>query len=83
MIRIKSRKYSLKVNALQGKSANLKSPRKGLMTGRTIESLDSKIEVALWESNNNSLLFDVGLNAGLEIMDREDELIKGLNIKNP
>ncbi len=79
LIRIKSRNYLLEVNAFQGKSADLKSPKKGLMTGRTIESLDSKLEVSLWESNNNSLLFDVGLNAGLEIMDFEDELIKGLN----
>lgn len=78
LIRIELKKLTLEVKAFQGEKVHLKSPQKGVMTGRTIESLDSKIEVSMWDKAGNSLFSDIGFHAGLEIMDDKDELTRGL-----
>jgi hypothetical protein len=78
---IKTRKHKLNVNAIQGDSVQLKSPRKGLMTGRTIESLDSILEVKLIDNITDEILFSgIGQDSGLEIMDDRNELTNGLGL---
>jgi hypothetical protein len=79
-IHIQTRAYLLEINAIQGKSVSLKSPEKGLMTGRTIESINSKIDVSLTNYKGNVLFSDTGIDAGLEIMDDNNELIEGLRL---
>lgn len=81
MLTIQTRKHLLKVNAVQGERVHLKSPEKGLMTGRTIESLSSRLEVSLTEKSNGEPVFiGIGYYAGFEIMDDEDKLIRGLHL---
>ena len=80
-LRVQTKNYVLEVQAIKGDSVSLKSPVKGLMTGRTIESLNSILEVQLTDKNGNVLFSDTGHDAGLEIMDDKDELIKGLKLK--
>jgi hypothetical protein len=78
---IQTRKHMLKVNAIQGDSVQLKSPRKGLMNGRTIESLNSILDVKLLDKFTDEILFSgIGHDSGLEIMDDKNELIHGLNL---
>lgn len=77
---VQTKGYVLEVNAIHGDSVSLKSPVKGLMTGRTIESLNSRLEVSVTTKKGDVLFSDIGLDAGLEIMDDKDELIKGLNL---
>ena len=79
-LRIQSKNYVLEVQAIKGDSVSLKSPVKGLMTGRTIESLNSILEVQLTDKRGNVLFSDTGRDAGLEIMDDNDELTKGLKL---
>lgn len=79
---IQSKDTTLSISAVQGKTVSLKSPEKGLMTGRTIESLDSNIHVSLQDRLSGEEIFQgSGTYAGLEIMDEKDELIRGLNLK--
>jgi hypothetical protein len=76
---IETRKNQLKINAERGASVDLKSPLKGEMTGRTIESLSSTIDVNLISrSDKKSIFAGTGIDAGLEIMDDKKELPKGL-----
>jgi hypothetical protein len=79
-IRVETRKHTLVIDAQQGESVQLKSPEKGLMTGRTIESLDSRIDVKLLDKNGALVFYGVGANAGLEIMDEEGRLGRGLGL---
>ena len=81
-IQVQTKTHLLGIKAIQGDSVSLKSPVEGLMTGRTIESLDSTIEVSLTNKNGDALFSGVGLDAGLEIMDDNDELVEGLQLKD-
>ena len=81
-IQVQTRTHILEIKAIQGDSVSLKSPVMGLMTGRTIESLDSKIWVLLTNSDGDVLFSDIGFDAGLEIMDDSDELVDGLQLKD-
>jgi hypothetical protein len=75
---IQTKKHMLKVNAIQGDSVELKSPQKGFMTGRTIESLNSILKVKLLDKITDETLFiGIGHDSGLEIMDEKNELIRG------
>ena len=77
---VQSRKHILVIDALQGESVPLKSPKKGLMIDRTIESLDSRLKINLLDRNGFTLFSGVGINAGLEIMDDENKLSRGLDL---
>lgn len=78
-LNIETRSHRLEIYARKGETVSLRSPMKGEMTGRTIESLSSSIEVKLFSKSGHELLFSgIGKYAGLEIMDEEDELISGL-----
>ena len=78
-LNIETQSHRLEIYARKGETVSLRSPQKGEMTGRTIESLSSSIEVRLFSKPGHELLFSgTGKYAGLEIMDEEDELISGL-----
>lgn len=79
-IKVKTQTHRLEIRAIRGDSVSLKSPIKGLMTGRTIESLDSILNVSFTDNKGDVLFSDTGIDAGLEIMDDNNELIKGLNL---
>lgn len=80
-ITVQSKKYNLSIHATQGESVLLKSPIQGRMTGRTVESLDSRIVLDLKERKSRKTIFKgSGLDAGLEIMDERDELVQGLGL---
>lgn len=80
-MKIQSKSHTLKVDAVQGEGAYMKSPQRGLMTGRTIESLSSSLKVTLVDKRKSTIVFTgTGLHAGLEIMDDKNELIQGLDL---
>jgi len=71
---IEDKNNILIIKAQKGKSASLKAPSLGLMTSRSIESIDSSISLRLFDKNTKSskkeLIFkDKGEYAGLELMD--------------
>jgi len=62
----------------------LKSPHAGSMTGRIFESLAATLKLRLYAKKSTGdqlLLEDEGRNAGLEVMDDADELLRTLNKK--
>ncbi len=78
---VQSKSHTLQVDAVQGDSVHLKSPQRGLMTGRTIESLSSTLKVTLTDKRKSTIVYKgSGLEGGLEIMDAKNELIQGLNL---
>lgn len=77
---VESRRHRLEVEAEQGESVHLRSPERGLMTGRTIESLSSRVKVTLRDNRGETMFSGIGHNAGLEIMDDRNELVKGLGL---
>jgi hypothetical protein len=80
-LKIESRKFCLEIKALKGESVSLRSPIRGEMKGRTIESLSGIIEVRLVSKQDDEILFSgTGSNAGLEIMDENSDLIKKLGL---
>jgi len=81
MITIESKTHSLEIDACQGEKVDLKSPEKGVMTGKTVESLSSHIKLKLKNKKRNALIYSgETYGAGLEIMDPHDRIIKGLNL---
>jgi hypothetical protein len=80
-IKIETRSHVLEVEARKGESIVLRSPRRGEMNGTTIESLTSVIDVKLFSKlNHKSLYSGTGRDAGLEIMDEDDELERVLKL---
>jgi tocopherol cyclase len=80
-LKIETWRNVLEVEAKKGESVVLRSPRRGEMTGRTIESLTSVIDVKLFSKlNHKSLYSGTGRDAGLEIMDEDDELVNRLKL---
>lgn len=76
---IEDRIHILYVKAKRGNSASLKAPSLGLMTSRSIESIDSIISIKLFKKNSKTskpkLIFeDIGKFAGLELMRVENLL---------
>ena len=79
---IADRDFNLDLEGVQGKAVVLKSPHAGSMTGRIHESLTASLKLRLYakRSTRNQLLLETeGRNAGLEIMDDADELLRRLN----
>jgi len=80
-LKIETRSHVLEVEARKGESIVLRSPRRGEMTGRTIESLSSELDMNLFSKMDHVTLYSgTGVNAGLEIMDEDDELARGLKL---
>ena len=79
---IEDQHFKLDLEGLPGMVVALKSPHAGSMTGRIFESLDATLKLWLYtkaSTGNQLLLEDEGRNAGLEVMDDADELLRTLN----
>ena len=80
-LKIETRSHVLEVEARKGESIALRSPMLGEMTGRTMESLSSEVDARLFSKRDDATLYiGTGVDAGLEIMDQDDELARGLNL---
>lgn len=78
---IETRRYILEVQAMKGESVVLRSPKRGEMTGRTIESLAGVVDVKLFSKHSYETLYSgTGRDAGLEIMDEDNELVNRLKL---
>lgn len=65
---IASRKYKLEVKAKREPGVDLASPIAGYMSGRRVESLNSRIEVKITDRVSRKVIFnDVGENGSLDI----------------
>ena len=81
-ITIESRTHRLDLDASQGEAVDLKSPEKGVMTGKTVESLSSNIKLKLSDKKRNTLVYSgETFGAGLEIMDQQDRIRKNLDLE--
>lgn len=68
---VQDKKALIEVQAQRAQGASLRSPVKGLMTGRITESLDSTIHLKFYLKTNRQqdLIFEgTGRNAGLEVV---------------
>jgi tocopherol cyclase len=75
---IADRRHRLEVKARRSKSGVLRSPVRGAMDGRTVESIDASVDVALGDRSGSQTLFqDHGRNAGLEVMGDVNSLLPG------
>jgi len=73
-IQIEDKKYRLEFKIFKKGSdfGNLKAPSSGEMLGHIAESINSKIELKLYNKKDNQLIIDdIGVNSGLEIKDPE------------
>jgi hypothetical protein len=69
-IEIKNKTHTLKVKAVQNRSGMLNAPGLGEMNRIIKESIDSTIEIELFDNNNKSIFSDIGTRAGLEIIEK-------------
>jgi len=67
-IKIKTRKFSLEINALKGQKGSLKAPVSGNMERIIHESIDASIQIKLYDERKNLLFSGTGANAGLEMV---------------
>jgi tocopherol cyclase len=78
-MKVEDKRYSLDIWADSGRVVDLKSPKMGVMQGRTAESLRGFIKVSIFDKKEKLTLFS-GASTGLdlEIMDDEEKLKKGV-----
>jgi hypothetical protein len=69
-IEIKNKTHTLKVKAVQNRSGELKAPVVGEMNRIIKESVDSTIEIELFDKENKIVFADKGTRAGLEIIEK-------------
>lgn len=69
-IKLKNKTHILKIRAVQNKSGELKAPVTGEMNRMIKESVDSTIEVELFNNENKIIYSDKGTRAGLEIIEK-------------
>lgn len=66
-IELKRKSSTLRISVRRNESGELKAPSSGNMSRRIRESIDSEVEVSLWEGNQNLVFKETGTRAGLEI----------------
>jgi hypothetical protein len=69
-MKLKNRKYILRVKAVKKTFGELKAPASGDMIRRIKESVDSEVTLILYDKNNTELYTDTGKRAGLEVIDK-------------
>ena len=69
-IEIINKTHKLKIKAVQNRSGVLKAPAIGEMNRMIKESVDSTIEIGLFENNGKLVYSDSGSRAGLEIIEK-------------
>jgi len=69
-IEIRNKTHTLKVKAVQNRSGVLKAPDFGEMNRMIKESVDSTIEIEMFENSGKSMFSETGTRAGLEIIEK-------------
>lgn len=69
-IEISNKTHNLKIKAVQNRSGVLKAPAIGEMNRMIKESVDSTIEIQLFENTGKMIYSDKGTRAGLEIIEK-------------
>jgi tocopherol cyclase len=69
-IEIKNKTHTLKVKAVQNRSGDLKAPVTGEMNRIIKESVDSEIQIELFDNQNKMVFSEKGSRAGLEIIEK-------------
>jgi hypothetical protein len=69
-IEMKNKTHTLKVKAIQNRSGDLKAPVTGEMNRIIKESVDSEIEIELFNNQNKLVFTEKGSRAGLEIIEK-------------
>ena len=69
-IELKNKNFTLKVNAEQKQAGELKAPVVGEMNRMIKESVDSNVEVSLFDKKGQLIFADSGTHAGLEIIEK-------------
>ena len=69
-LQLENKKYTLRVTAISNSSGELKAPSFGEMKRRIKESIDSTVQVKLFDKSNRLIYEDVGNRAGLEIIEK-------------
>jgi hypothetical protein len=67
---LKNKKNTLKVSSINSLSGELKAPVSGSMSRRIKESVDSKVSLALYDSNNEIIYTDSSPRAGVEVIEK-------------
>ena len=76
-IEIENPKHILKILVHRSKTATLAAPIQGFMDAKVDESMNSKIEVNLFDKKNDKILFeDIGKNVGCEVAGKFQVLLK-------
>ena len=74
---MENKKYKLSIVAQREKGTSLAAPISGFMNGRIEESMNAEIHVVLFnKKNNNKILDDTGLSAGIEVAGKYELLLK-------
>jgi hypothetical protein len=69
-IELTNKTHTLKVKAIQNRSGDLKAPVTGEMNRIIKESVDSEIEIELFDNQNKLVFSEKGSRAGLEIIEK-------------
>lgn len=69
-IELRNKTHTLKVKAIQNRSGDLKAPVTGEMNRIIKESVDSEIEIELFNNQNKLVFSEKGSRAGLEIIEK-------------
>lgn len=75
-VTLKNKNSILKVSALKKSFGELRAPVSGDMSRRIKESIDSEVELSLYDKHNNLIYNDLGKRAGLEVIEKIFEYIK-------
>ncbi|MFX0085571.1 MAG: tocopherol cyclase family protein [Candidatus Hodarchaeota archaeon] len=73
--KLMKKKQIIEIDAFQAKPSQLKSPIKGKMIGKVLESLTSKINLRFIDSKKKFEFNEVGNVSGMEIMAKEEDLL--------
>jgi len=75
-VTLKNHKYLLKVSAIKSTFGELRAPASGDMSRRIKESIDSEVNLSLFDKHNNLIYNDLSKRAGLEVIDKIFEYLK-------
>lgn len=73
---IKNKNLTLRINAIKSRFGELRAPVLGQMTRRIKESIDSEVNISLYDTEDNLIYTDSSKRAGLEVIDTIFEYLK-------
>lgn len=73
---IKNKNLTLRIKAIKSRFGELRAPVLGQMTRRIKESIDSEVNISLYDTKDNLIYADSSKRAGLEVIDTIFEYLK-------